>query len=951
MSHPRAFCATPAHAHAVRLLPLVNHSGHLLMDDAYGASLLVGAPKDAEPVLNDALKAVQDHLTLSTGEGDVAAHGDESDREGFVVKELVHVRIARLPLVPGIHKANISSIRASDNDQFLQVKGTVIRTGTVKMLEAVQVYECTNPKCKYTFDVIAQIENDNVLEPPKSCPSNAGSAGEKRCKSTTFRALATKEIRDYQEVKIQEQVQSLTVGSIPRSIVVVLECDLVDSVKAGDDCVVTGIARRRWGNISRGMRMDLEVLIVANNVQVLNTSGSGVALTEEHREMFEEYWEYFQRNPLAGRNVIVSSIAPQLYGLFVCKLSVFLTLIGGCVARDRASGMRVRGQPHLLLIGDPGCGKSQFLRYAAKLVPRSVHTTGIGSTSAGLTCTAVKDSGEWMLEAGALVLADRGLCCIDEFNSIREHDRATIHEAMEQQTLSVAKAGLVCKLNARTTVLAATNPKGKYDPAAGVDVNTAIASPLLSRFDLVLVLIDRADKKWDKTVSTFILKNAIDAPGTGGARADEDGGGNPRGVTQESARAGDGGRELPTPTSRWPITRLRAYLAYVQSTFEPSVCDDAADVLEAYYAKQRSSEDVAGGRTTLRLLESLLRLTQAHARLMCRHEATIQDAVVAVVLTEASMATGAVLDVDAVLHSDFPADPDAEYARQEIIVLTKLNLGHLIGRGAGGSTFGGGGVAGGHIGGGGAGAGAGVGLNVPSAGVGNMRDTQHAPESPLGTEDLRRPFRAADPYTSGFLSRTASLSPEDRRPPARRAAGTGSAEGSQFVRPVAPAHPHRGGGGGGAGAGAGGGDQERASGVLGMDFRPGGVAAAAAERLSALAAANAGGHATAGTPLPAGAGAGRSPGMPLHSPLGAGAPAGTGRRFPSRRPREAASGGATGIVESTAPSPADAEATPASAKRARVVDPFGLPPGAPDTREDFEALEFDGSIGSGSAVF
>jgi len=229
-----------------------------------------------------------------------------------------------------------------------------------------------------------------------------------------------------------------------------------------------------------------------------------------------------------------------------------------------------RGEAHCLLVGDPGTGKSQIMRWAAKLSPRSVVTTGTGTTSAGLTCSAVKDSGEWMLEGGALVLADRGLCCIDEFGNIREHDRATIHEAMEQQTLSVAKAGLVCKLNTRCAIIAVTNPKGKYDTSQDVSVNTAIASPLLSRFDIVLILLDTVDKDWDRRVSSFILQGAI------------------RGGTKKQKSSNGVGDGLLDEV--WPLKKLRAYIQWARHSFMPELSYEAQCILKAYYGKQRRSD-------------------------------------------------------------------------------------------------------------------------------------------------------------------------------------------------------------------------------------------------------------------------------------------------------------------------------------------------------------------------
>ncbi|KAH9639377.1 hypothetical protein HF086_002066 [Spodoptera exigua] len=520
------------------------------------------------------------------------------------------------------------------------------------MLEYQRKYVCM--KCRYENCVEAEFENRYILRPPSKCGNDV-----KACRSSTFSQVplvSREHCKDYQEIKIQEQVNKLSIGTIPGSMWVVLEDDLVDCCKPGDDVIICGTVRRRWRPSSTNKKSEVELVLQANYIEVCNAQKSEVlSSAPDVKDCFDEFWSKYEACPIKGRDRILAAVCPQVYGLHLVKLAVLLTVITGSNhvaeniqdgkknAQDDKHATRVRGQCHLLLVGDPGTGKSQLLRTGAELTARSVFTSGAGSTRAGLTCAALREDGEWQLEAGALVLSDGGVCCIDEISQLREHDRTAIHEAMEQQTISVAKAGIVCKLNTRCAIIAACNPKGHYDTDQPLSVNVSLGTPLLSRFDLIFILLDSKNKTWDKLVSSYILFGDSNAT--------------------ESKK-------------RWNLEKLQMYISLVGPKYS-EMTKSANMILQKYYMAQRMSEHRDASRTTVRMLDSLVRLSQAHCRLMYRTTILPMDAVVAISLVDLSMQDCTLDDTADALHSTIPKYPDFEYLCTAKKLLTRLNLNDI----------------------------------------------------------------------------------------------------------------------------------------------------------------------------------------------------------------------------------------------------------------------------------
>lgn len=409
------------------------------------------------------------------------------------IASAVHVRMAMLPLLDGLR-----DLRKDHLNQLIKTSGVVTRrTNVFPQLKQVN-FDCV--ACGYLIGPFMQT-GDKEVYPASACPS---------CQSKgPFKMNSNKTIfQNYQKVTIQETPGTVPAGRIPRSREIIMTNDLCDNVRPGEEIHVTGIYQNVYDpylNMQNGFPV-FQTVIVANYISKKGDLFDKYAITDDDKIKIREMAK--KQNI---EEMIINSIAPSIFGHDFIKQAIAYCLFGGMEKNSR-NKHRVRGDINVLLMGDPGCGKSQFLKWTEKVAFRAVYATGKGASAVGLTASVRKDplTREWTLEGGALVLADRGVCMIDEFDKMNEQDRTSIHEAMEQQTISISKAGIVTTLQARCAVIAAANPiKGRYDPSMSFIENVDLTDPILSRFDILWVVRDEVDPVKDEMLADFVVGNHI----------------------------------------------------------------------------------------------------------------------------------------------------------------------------------------------------------------------------------------------------------------------------------------------------------------------------------------------------------------------------------------------------------------------------------------------------------
>lgn len=451
------------------------------------------------------------------------------------------------------------------------------------------------------------------------------------------------EYKDHQTITLQEMPEKAPMGQLPRSIELVLDHDLVDRIKPGDRVMVVGVYRALapTGSGQATSSGVFKTVVLVNNVQLLGRDTSQLTFSPQDVRMIKELGKRPDILSILGR-----SFSPSIHGHAVIKKALALQLLSGC-EKNLKNGTHLRGDINILMVGDPSTAKSQLLRSAMTIAPLAVSTSGKGSSGVGLTAavTTDPDTNERRLEAGAMVLADRGLVCVDEFDKMGENDRVAIHEAMEQQTVTIAKAGIHASLNARCSVLAAANPIfGQYDRARRIQENIGLPDSLLSRFDLLFVVLDNMDAETDRKIANHVIlghryRAAHGAAGHDSDYDDDDDSDDEMDDDQRvhsvwqrnrhSAHEGVHDDEDPHSSDILQHDFLRKYLHFAKNRIRPELTEMAREFIANKYAEMRCKMDERTLPVTARTLETVIRLASAHAKARLSHEVEVLDCEVA----------------------------------------------------------------------------------------------------------------------------------------------------------------------------------------------------------------------------------------------------------------------------------------------------------------------------------
>jgi len=511
-----------------------------------------------------------------------------------------HLRIMDIP-----QKVNIRDLRSEHISKLIAIDGLVRMATEVRPRIRVAAFECGG--CGETMFITQP--SGRFIEPYICKNSECGRKG-------SFKVnLTESEFIDAQKLRVQESPEDLRGGEQPQTLDINIEDDLAGLASPGGRVITTGILRSYQRITREGKSTFFDIILDTVSIEMRDKEFKEIEITpEEENEIIE-----LSKDPNIYKT-FVKSIAPSIYGYEDVKEALALQLMSG-IPKNLPDGARIRGDVHVLLVGDPGIAKSQLLRYIVKLAPRGIYTSGRSSSAAGLTAAAVRDEfgdGRWTLEAGALVLADQGIAAVDEMDKMRPEDRSAIHEAMEQQTVSIAKAGIMATLKSRCSLLGAANPKyGRFDPYEGIAQQIQMAPALMSRFDLIFVLKDEPDIGRDTAIASHIL-GAHHAGELHAHKKHISG----SGITDKDV---NDAMEIVNPKIMPDI--LRKYIAYAKKEIYPIMDDGARNqLIDFYLGLRRQGEDRDSPvPVTARQLEALVRLCEASARIRLSNEITTDD--------------------------------------------------------------------------------------------------------------------------------------------------------------------------------------------------------------------------------------------------------------------------------------------------------------------------------------